>query len=144
MKMPTEISERMLAPCGVNCLVCSAFLRRRKPCSGCHGDDADKPKHCSTCKIKVCAEEHGVDFCFECPDYPCTSIKRLDARYTQRYQTSLIENAMLIKSLGSQEFLLAEKQKWACTSCDGIICIHDQICSECGESVASEAGDISA
>ena len=64
MKMPEQIPETMLAPCGMNCYVCYVFLKKKKPCLGCHGVDANKPNHCRNCKIKDCVNEHEVDFCF--------------------------------------------------------------------------------
>jgi hypothetical protein len=133
MKMAEAIPATLLAPCGVNCYVCYVYLRKKKPCLGCHGVDANKPNHCRNCKIKDCAKERGVDFCFDCADFPCKIIKRMDKSYRQRYQVSLIENATLIKSNGAEAFLLAEKAKWSCAHCDGVVSLHDQICSECGE-----------
>ncbi len=141
MKMPTEISESMLAPCGINCSVCYVFLKTKKPCMGCHGVDEHKPKHCRTCKIKACVNEHGVDFCFDCPEFPCTIIKRLDKSYRLRYSISLIENANLIKSVSAKKFLRMEKLKWSCTHCAGVVSLHDQICSECGNVVVSNKDD---
>lgn len=138
MKMPNAIPETMLAPCGVNCAVCYVFLKKKKPCLGCHGGDTSKPEHCRTCEIKACATAQGVDFCFNCPTYPCAIIKRLDKSYKQRYQVSLIENAATIQAVGAQAFLLTEQAKWSCPVCEGVVALHDRICSECGQVVAPE------
>jgi hypothetical protein len=45
----------------------------------------------------------------------------------------LIENGIRIKTFGAKQFLLEEKQKWMCSQCGGVICLHDRICSECGK-----------
>jgi rubrerythrin len=66
---------------------------------------------------------------------PCSSIKRLDKSYRQRYQVSLIDNSIRIKTVGAKQHLLEEKEKWACPQCGGIISLHDRVCSECGHAL---------
>lgn len=39
MKMPEKLDEKLLAPCGINCLVCYRYCAgARKPCPGCRYD----------------------------------------------------------------------------------------------------------
>lgn len=133
MKMLEEIPATMLAPCGMNCYVCYKHLKNKKPCLGCLGQDDCKPEHCRKCKIKDCAVGQGLAFCSECPTYPCVLIKRLDKSYQQRYQVSLIDNAIRLKTVGAIQFLSEERIKWTCADCGGVICLHDRICSECGK-----------
>jgi hypothetical protein len=135
MKMTAEIEVQMLAPCGMNCAVCYAHLRKKKACLGCHGQEQSQPEHCKKCSLKACAQSRGVGFCYECSDFPCAPIKRLDRSYRQRYQVSLIENALRLKEFGAQQYLLEEKIKWTCPDCGGAVCLHDKICSECGKVV---------
>ncbi|MBE2201158.1 MAG: DUF3795 domain-containing protein [Anaerolinea sp.] len=123
----------MLAPCGMNCRVCYVHLKKKKPCLGCWGQDDSKPEHCRTCKIKTCALEQGIDFCFNCSTFPCAIIKRLDKSYRQRYQVSLIDNAMRLKTVGAKQYLKEERDKWTCADCGGIVSLHDRVCSECGK-----------
>ena len=132
MKMDAEIPTTMWAPCGMNCAVCYAHLRKKKPCMGCRGAEESQPNHCRKCSKRDCVVSQGIYFCYECPSFPCASIKRLDKNYRQRYQVSLIENAVHIQSVGIEQHLLEEKQKWTCKGCGGLICLHDHICSECG------------
>jgi transposase len=63
-------------------------------------------------------------------------IKRLDKSYRQRYQVSLIENSIRIKTVGVKQFVVEEKQKWTCSQCGGVISLHDRVCSECGWDMA--------
>jgi hypothetical protein len=135
MKMDIKIPTTMLAPCGMTCAVCYVHLRDKKTCLGCHGQDESKPNHCRECKIKECAVSRGLDFCFECPTFPCPSIKRLDKSYRQRYQVSLIDNSVRIKTVGAKQHLLEEKEKWTCSQCGGVISLHDRVCSECGHAL---------
>ncbi len=134
MKMDPQIAESMIAPCGITCHVCYVHLKTKKPCAGCRAHEEDgKPEHCRQCKIKDCAAKQNVKFCFECPTYPCPVIKRLDKSYRQRYQVSLIENALRLKSVGPAQYLQEERLKWTCPACGGVISLHDQACSECGK-----------
>lgn len=128
----TAITENMLAPCGMTCAVCYVHLKKRNPCMGCRGQDVNKPEHCRKCKIKDCVISQGIDFCFECPTFPCATIKRLDKSYRQRYQVSLIDNALRIKAVGAEQHVLEEKERWTCRLCGGAISLHDSVCSECG------------
>ena len=139
MKTSAKIQTDMLAPCGMTCAVCYVYLQKKKPCLGCRGQDASKPEHCRKCKIKDCASSQEVDFCLECPSFPCVTIKRLDKSYRQRYQVSLIENGIRIKTVGAERHLLEEKERWTCTQCEGVISLHDRECSECGRELESTA-----
>jgi hypothetical protein len=132
MKMPPTLSPDTLAPCGITCTTCYAFLRKKKPCLGCLGEDKAKPNHCRVCKIKSCANERGLTHCSQCCEFPCKLIKNLDKSYRQRYQTSLIKNSEHLREYGVDQYLLTEHQRWTCAQCGGVICIHDHLCSECG------------
>jgi hypothetical protein len=135
MKLDAKISTAMLAPCGMTCTVCYTHLREKKRCLGCRGQDDAKPEHCRKCKIKDCVAERGIRFCFECSSFPCVTIKRLDKNYRQKYQVSLIENAMRIKNIGAKQHLREEKEKWTCRQCGAIVSLHDRACSECGKKI---------
>jgi hypothetical protein len=37
-------------------------------CSGCRNE---RCKLFKNCKVRSCSEQKGVDFCFQCPDFPC-------------------------------------------------------------------------
>lgn len=54
--MLAEISEEMIAPCGVNCIVCSAYLRDKNSCAGCRAsNELITRKSCRDCLKKRCA-----------------------------------------------------------------------------------------
>lgn len=130
-----DLSITMLAPCGMNCTVCYAHLRKKRTCPGCRGPEESQPTYCRRCQIRACALNRGSDFCFDCQSFPCALIKRMDKRYRERYQVSLIENAIRIKTVGAKQFLVGEKEKWTCSHCGGVICLHDRACSECGQTI---------
>lgn len=138
MKIPNKIDKNMIAICGMNCTVCYKHLLTKKyakKCNGCKYGDETLPEHCRKCKIKDCAKNKNLEYCFECEEYPCKWIKNLDKSYKQRYKTSLIENGLFIKDNGMKQFLENEKEKWTCSNCEGVISLHDRLCSECKKSI---------
>ncbi len=126
--------KKMVAPCGMNCTYCYVHHKKKKACLGCRVVSGDKPASCIKCKIKACTAERNLEFCYECSDYPCTLIKRLDKSYQTRYQESLIQNMTLIKDKGMTYYLTHEKKRLKCSSCEGYLNVHDKKCSCCGKS----------
>ncbi len=133
MKSGVTINSQLIAPCGINCGICLAYLRDKNKCEGCWGSDASKSKSCATCKIKNCEDLATIDskFCFDCAKYPCSKITHLDKRYRTRYKMSNIDNLQLVKDYGLEKFIQLEKIKWSCKSCGGTICVHRGYCLDC-------------
>lgn len=125
---------KLIAPCGMNCGICMAYLRTKNHCSGCRGDDTGKPASCVKCIIKNCGAFHDgkAKYCFECGEFPCTRLKQLDKRYRTRYSMSMVENLENIKGNGIRKFIAGEQVRWSCPSCGGTICVHHKKCSVCG------------
>jgi hypothetical protein len=94
----SEMRADLIAPCGMNCRLCIAYIRPKKPCNGCNGDDANKPYHCVVCKIKSCeavrAGEAGL--CSE-SEKTCRRLKDLDKRYKAKYHMSMLANLGYIR-----------------------------------------------
>jgi hypothetical protein len=98
-------------------------------CSGCRLEG----KECSFIKSScVSLREKKIDFCYECQEFPCKKLERLNRRYTTKYQTNLINNLLKIKHLGLDAWLEKEKDRWRCPQCGGTMCIHDRKCYDCG------------
>jgi hypothetical protein len=135
MIMPKKIEGYLFSPCGMNCMVCYAHLKDKKACPGCLGSEENKPDRCKKCEIKSCASGKNITYCFECKEFPCKSISNLEKSYVKRYKTSLIENSNHAKALGIAEFQKRERKKWLCKGCNGVISIHDGICSECKKEI---------
>ena len=74
-----------IAPCGINCSLCSGFLRKKNPCPGCNGPGG-KPAYCTDCKIRLCPEKASErELCGTCAQYPCARMKSLRKRYALKY-----------------------------------------------------------
>jgi hypothetical protein len=135
MKMPNKIETSMFAPCGMNCMVCYVHLKKKKPCGGCLCEYINKPDRCNTCKIKMCAQNKGFTYCFDCNEFPCKQIKTLEKSYQKRYKVSLAENGEQAKEKGLVAFMEKERNRWTCEICGGVISLHDKECSECGKKI---------
>lgn len=135
MSAKPAVKIELIAPCGMNCALCMAWLRSKNHCPGCRGEDAVKPKSCVGCIIKNCKilEETGAKYCStKCRKYPCRRLRDLDKRYRSKYHMSMLENLADIEELGIRAFVRNEKERWACPECGGIICVHRGSCSSCG------------
>jgi len=118
-----RISKNLIAPCGMNCAVCKAYLRQRNPCHGCKDIEQNKSKTRVNCKMRLCDKRTG-DFCYECMEFPCDRLRHLDQRYRTRYGMSEIENLEFIRDNGIRKFLERERKKYI--SDKGILCVHDK------------------
>lgn len=96
---------KMLAVCGLDCAVCSAFIAHKtddqllrakiaaewskqfnaafKPedinCVGCLKTRGPQIGHCAECEIRQCGLAKKVKNCALCPDYPCEKIAKFIA-----------------------------------------------------------------
>jgi len=134
MRTPDLLIPALIAPCGMNCGLCSGYLRAKKQCPGCRGDDANKSNYCVVCRIKNCEQLSGDEqsFCGDCETFPCKRLKQLDKRYQTKYGMSMLENLQTIREIGLDRFLAREKTRWTCPECGGLICVHKVHCLACG------------
>lgn len=128
----------LAGPCGFYCGTCRHYLARAKDmlaekhlkhgCKGCREQD----KNCSWVK-KDCAllRKKQVTFCFECADFPCDNLIKLDRRHVRDDDISLIGNLLRIKEIGAGQWLIEQRNKWSCPQCGGNVCVMDQECYDC-------------
>jgi hypothetical protein len=133
-----DLEERLIAPCGMNCGVCSRYLASKHDlksrgimktsCAGClpQGRGCHYKRQCDRLGKGL------VRFCYECAEFPCRRLKTLDKRYRTFYHKSMIENLEYIRDSGIQDFLTREAAKWRCPDCGGVICCHNGVCFSCG------------
>ena len=115
--------ETLIAPCGMNCGICRAYLRLKDPCHGCSDAAQNLPKTRMNCRLRICRKRTSK-YCFSCDEFPCDRLKRLDTRYRTRYGMSEIENVRNIRDNGIDAFLREEYRRWV--SGQGILCVHDK------------------
>ncbi len=70
-------------------------------CSGCRGDNDLCP---ITCRAKECVKEKGIDFCFQCDEYPCQEM--LEGYLGKRFKRFNDE----MKEKGAVEYYIRQVQ----------------------------------
>lgn len=80
-------------------------------CLGCRGGCGNPD-----CKIRVCAQEKGIDFCSLCKDYPCDYIKELAKHYP-----TLIPDGMRQKQISLDAWIREQEDRLAAGFCYGQI-----------------------
>jgi hypothetical protein len=108
--------KKLAAVCGLFCPTCSLFIgtiedetrlqtiskRFQFPPEELKGHGCRSEKrglYCRKyCKITKCAAEKGIDFCGECPEYPCNDLKTFQGQMPHRIE--LWESQERIKKVG--------------------------------------------
>lgn len=127
------ITNPLIAPCGMNCGICLAYLRNKNRCKGCRVISNHKPEHCKKCIIINCELLSKTDskFCYDCKKYPCKRLIQLDKRYRTKYKMSMLKNLESIKNTGLNKFVEGENKRWICSKCGATICVHREFCLNC-------------
>ena len=131
-----KISEELIAPCGMNCAICSRYLAfinnyKKSHCTGCRPANKRCTYLFKNCTGPENSSNERASFCFECVEYPCKQINRMDKRYKENYKMSVKENLEHIKSKGIESFIKDQKKKYKCPRCSGLISIHNKKCFKC-------------
>jgi len=130
-----DFSEELIAPCGMNCRICLAYFgytstgkKRKMICIGCKPTDKSCGHLKKYCKILT---KNEVEYCYQCNDFPCNQLQKLDSKYRERYDMSMIENLEYIRDYGMDNFLGKQEKKYQCPECGGVICVHNRKCYSC-------------
>ena len=131
--MPMSSEEWVISVCGLNCAKCDIyqashgneilrdeiiewFKKERnetvKPdqikCAGCRGPI---DRHWSPdCKMMLCARDRGLQFCFECEDFPCTYVNEFRSDGISHHERT-IENLEKMKEIGIEAWIEEQKRK---------------------------------
>jgi len=136
MSDSNPITPELIAPCGMNCAVCSKYLA--------HLNNLDRPG-CPGCRVRnipctyLLEKCSGINkgptgearFCYECEQFPCQGLKRMDKRYRENYGMSVIENLEMIQELGLDDFIEVQYNTHSCTRCGGLVSVHNRKCFKC-------------
>ena len=95
--------DQLFSLCGLNCGLCPMNLGGH--CGGCGNGN-------QSCKLARCSLEHsGVEYCFQCPEYPCgyyDHIDRYDSFITHHNQISDMAKA---QSIGIGDYHVEQLEK---------------------------------
>ena len=45
---------------------------------------------------------------------------------------SMLENLASIREVGLARFVALERERWRCSECGGVVCVHREHCLYCG------------
>jgi hypothetical protein len=138
MKKADPNPEVLIAPCGMNCAICSRYLSfvndlKRSQCVGCRPGN----KKCSYLFAKCSGINHArkgnkaAVFCFTCDQYPCKQIDRMDDRYRNNYGMSVKDNLECVRKKGIEKFAREQSERYRCLKCGGMISVHNRKCFAC-------------
>jgi hypothetical protein len=137
MIQPVTFEKHLIAPCGMNCGTCIAYLRDKNKCPGCRIVSSDKAISVKKCTVTECIylQKTTSKFCYDCEKYPCKRIKDLDKRYSTKYRTSFIENLAMIEENGLDRFLAFEAKRRTCNHCGSVLSVHRNNCIKCNQTI---------
>jgi hypothetical protein len=119
----------LIAPCGMNCAICMAYLREKNRCKGCYAANRQCTRNCTIAACREIKERYN----HECEGFPCRRLNNLDKRYRTKYHMSMLENLTVIREHGIRTFVKSERERWTCMTCGGTIDVHHYRCSACGK-----------
>lgn len=142
--------KKLSAVCGLFCPACTVYIgsveepTRLKAlserfgaseedmrCNGCRSEK--RGLYCNkACKMTGCASEKGVDFCGQCPDFPCADLKAFQSQMPHR--ADLWDSQARIKAVGYEKWYSEMIELYSCPSCGTINSAYDQECRKCGTS----------
>ena len=110
-----------------------AKLAQMKPegvmCAGCKTEQiAD---YCIGCHFRDCTRDKGIEFCFECQDFPCEQLVAF--RNDQwPHHSSVLKNLETIQEKGLDAWLEEQAKRWSCPECGKGFTWYESKCKECG------------
>lgn len=99
--------ETRFSLCGLNCRLCSMHLGGY--CPGCGGGAGNQ-----SCAIARCSLEHGrVQFCWECPEYPCSRYEGFDDGDSFVPHRNRRKDIAQAREMGLEDYLAQMEEKRA-------------------------------
>lgn len=100
-------AETRFSLCGLGCALCSMHLGGY--CPGCGGGAGNQ-----SCSIAKCSLEHGgVQFCWECPEYPCFRYEGFDDGDSFVPHRNRQQDIAQARELGLEDYLAQLEEKRA-------------------------------
>lgn len=125
--------------CGLYCGACPQYLATRagnaaelglEDCQGCRSEVV-AAGWCAICTLKACARNKGVEYCYECSEYPCRDLEDFKNSEDCPYHSEIYGYMATISQVGKDEWLAQMKARWGCPSCGKGATWWDLSCGEC-------------
>lgn len=128
------------AYCGLYCAACPSYQatadgtyqeKGLPACKGCKSDTVTG-EWCKICNLKSCAREKGLDFCYECNQYPCENLNNFKEDILYPYHNEVYDYMKTIKEKGKEIWLTEMKKRWSCNDCGTMHDWWSMKCKPCG------------
>lgn len=131
-KIANERKWDLVAPCGLYCGECTAFLNGK--CGGCRSNEGLSKDFRRYCRIYHCSSDKNLKICLECEEFPCKFFGFLKAENLKQssWFLDVWTNMKQVKDIGLTNFLenktgwLSKRKK--CAKRKGI-----EYCDECNQ-----------
>lgn len=122
-----EDKIQMVTPCGYCCLACPGYINSTctdeiaiqkeairanltvdkllRSCSGCRPNKGQPYGDIICQTYDCCVNKKGLDFCFQCPDFPCLKLAPISERAEVRRHNTKIYSLLMLKKLGLDEYI---------------------------------------
>jgi len=123
----TEELLQLVSPCGYCSLSCPGYVESTctdemairkeairanlpvdkllKSCSGCRPKQGQPYGNIVCETYDCCVNKKGLDFCFQCADFPCLKLAPVSERAEVRRHNTKIYNLLMLKKLGLEEYI---------------------------------------
>jgi len=98
-------------------------------CSGCKTDST--AVFCTNCRMRLCAREKKLEFCFECDVFPCNELTEF-RNDNAHHHSAVFFNLTKIREAGPEAWLTAQAARWSCPECGERFGWYSETCSRCG------------
>ncbi|NVM37427.1 MAG: DUF3795 domain-containing protein, partial [Candidatus Lokiarchaeota archaeon] len=123
------VDNNLAAPCGIYCGACRQYLLWKKDlleergykigCKGCR----IRNKNCAFIRRDCLAlRKKELEFCYECENFPCQKLQKLNAYYHEKYSVNMVNNLKKIEEIGVEKWLKEQEEFYTCPNCSGEIC----------------------
>ncbi|MFX1337498.1 MAG: DUF3795 domain-containing protein [Promethearchaeota archaeon] len=148
-----NLNKQHAAVCGLFCPGCTFFIgtsedpKRLKrlaglfetpvedmKCLGCRSNT--RIAYCDSCKLYLCAQKKGIDFCGECAEFPCNELKDFQAGGAHRFEL-WNSHSQIIKK-GYKKWMLEMIKIYSCPACGTINSAYDDKCRKCGHTPSNQ------
>jgi len=147
----TEKENKLLAPCGLYCGVCSIYkaykdndLELKKEiltklnnneiktiediaCTGCLSDGIVF-HFCQACPIKTCIKNKKIKGCYQCKDFPCEIISNWPDPLEKKVMLRAIPSW---RELGIENWVAEEEKRYKCPNCGTLLFHGTKKCKNC-------------
>jgi len=109
--MKYKIREKpIFSACGLNCGLCPRYYTDGSSrCPGCGGEGFSEV-YCG-CSILPCCERKGIEFCFECDEFPCKKYDKADEYDSFITHKNQLKDLKKAKQIGIEAYITELNEK---------------------------------